>query len=133
MKNYLLLVVILGAYFWFGVATSPDVDFQEYPATVEALADAIVLTSQSEVAIEGAFLSLIIDSLIINSATSDSIVLPEGFNIFDYDLVANGRDTIPFSDFLSQDSIPFPSGQSPDRFRLDFFANDIEFFITQDF
>lgn len=125
MKNYLLLITILGLFFWIGVATSPEINIEEYPSTVAALPDALVLTSQSDVPITGAFLMLSIDTVTMNSANF--------FILSDYDLAANGTDTIPLSNFIFQDSIAYPSGIPPTHFRLEFFANNTDFFKAHEF
>lgn len=125
LKNYVLLFAILGVFFLMAVATSRELKLEEYPCSIEALSNAIVLNSQSEIPVVGAWLTLTIDTITVDSL--------HFFNRANYNLEANSTDTILFSEFLFQDSIPFPSGVTPDRFTLDFISNDISFFKSHDF
>lgn len=125
MKNYLLLFGILGLFFFLGTATSPERNFEEYPCTVVATTEAIILTSQSEIPITAASLTLSTDSITVDSLSN--------FHIIDYDLSAHATDTILFSEFTFLDSIPFPTGVVPMTFSLGFFANETNFFKRQNF
>lgn len=119
IKNQLLLLAILGLFFWFGIASSVKAD-KKYPAIVEVLPNAIVLTSKSDIPIENAWLEIKFHEV-------------HSFFISNYNLAANDTDTIPFSTFVPRDSVTISIGQAPDYFGLRFFEKGISFSVEHKF
>jgi len=127
---FLLTVLSAGLFFFFGVATSktyPPVSEHTIDLMVELVDSTLILSNEDTLDFDDAQLDLTYfdrDTVWANGFV-DSIY--EGGTISNYSIAIGEIDTIPLSEFLDQNSLPFPVDTMPEYF---FFRTNMGFRAT---
>ena len=131
MTKYPLLLTILSArlFFFFATATSYDDDVRPIPwkevnLVVNIVDSTLILNNEDTLDFDNATFELY--------KTTDSMLT--GYWLIQAYAIASGEmDTIPLTEFLDNDSIPFPLDTMPTSFRFEAWTDDFAMFFEHEF
>ncbi len=135
MKNYPLLLTVCVACLFFLLATATSVDDDipiirmEPKLNVQILDTFIVLANEGKVDFEQAVIRLSFDR---GESLPSDIRFQIG-TIDSYAIAPAAVDTIPISEFITFDTLPFPSDTLPEWFEFEQQASGYDVYFSHEF